>query len=157
MVFSFLLEQILSSPFPRGFGLKINSYIEFCVGLFIFVGAFVGLNFVGYSYRDSVRKFYPLRIIGGHITAFAGITCFGTAQIAAGNESEFFKHHHYVIVVLAGACLIILRELSRHARTPTTAWLTGWPIRFSFMPQNTNNEMRATECRHKIRATADQQ
>lgn len=114
-LFSILLEQIIPAPFPRGLGIgNMCAFTEFMVGMCIFVGAFVFLNYTGHYFRDpqDISRFYAPRIIGAHITAFAGITCFGTAQMAAGTSESIFKHHHYLVVMVAFVCLIVLREIS---------------------------------------------
>jgi hypothetical protein len=115
-MFSFVLEQILPSPYPRGFHIKVTQAWEFTVGMFFFCVMFFLLSYVGYRVRNERRTLYAARVIGGHLTAFAGITTFGTIQIAAHNDSGIFSGHHYLILAVVTVILLIVRGVSHFGR-----------------------------------------
>lgn len=115
-LFSFFLEQIIPSPWPRGFHIPVTHTLEFLVGLVIFIATFSFVNVFGWVWRDDETKLYACAVIGGHITAFAGITTLGTLQVQAGRSPNFMQHHHYAVVLAAWVVLVVLRTLSQATR-----------------------------------------
>lgn len=121
-IFSFFLEQILPSPFPRGFNIKVTPLIRFLVGLLIFVSASLAVNVIGcrWSGVADEERFFVLKTIGGHITAFAGIATFGTLQVEADARASWWQCHHYSVVLISGFILVVLRFVTRCLREAIT-------------------------------------
>lgn len=115
-VYSFIVEQILAAPFPRGFSIEVGYRVRVLVGLFQLVAFYFLLNWIAYKFRNSRGKgyMYSTKVIGGHITAFAGITFFGCMQ-----ETHAIRHHMGLSVVLLFGAVIamaIIRRVFHHVR-----------------------------------------
>eukprot|EP00930_Biecheleria_cincta_P027856 TRINITY_DN19487_c0_g1_i1.p1 TRINITY_DN19487_c0_g1~~TRINITY_DN19487_c0_g1_i1.p1 ORF type:complete len:636 (-),score=110.65 TRINITY_DN19487_c0_g1_i1:111-2018(-) len=133
-IFSLFLEQLLPSPPPRGFNIKVTPLVEFLVGLVIFVSASLAVNILGckWSSIEDEERFFVLKTIGGHITAFAGITTFGTLQVVADARHTWWQGHHYAVVVISGCVLVVLR------------FIAGW-FRESVMMEKPTKEVRVAQ------------
>jgi hypothetical protein len=161
--FSFLLDQVIAGKGGRGLGLDKDMKIgygsfklplEFLVGLFVFVSAFFVVNAIGYFFKEpsiqNKRLLYPLRVIGGHITAFAGITAFGTLQIEL-TKVELFKRHHYLPVVIIMIVMVAIREIARQVRTRV---LTGRRVSVNNGIVAEDDEWRVEVCEAEDDATS---
>lgn len=97
---------MLPSPWPRGLNIRVGYKEELLVGLLIFLVSFTLLNVLGWALRETESRnvLYALQVIGGHITAFAGISTFGTLQQAA----MFRSHLGASVLVLALAALVLI-------------------------------------------------
>ncbi|CAE8591080.1 unnamed protein product, partial [Polarella glacialis] len=108
---SIVLEQILCSPFPRGFNITITPTIEILVGLAQFVTCFTGVNVACWYFRKSL-VLHAVEVIGGHLTAFSGVAFFGHIQ----EVCEESKVHVAVVFLAAIVFMVLCRALSYNIR-----------------------------------------
>lgn len=109
---SFFLEQILPSPFPRGFHIKVQLREEVLVGALLFVTTFATTNWLCWRWRDHTRLVHAVEGIGSHLVAFAGVAFFGHLLDQA--ESSLF----WMMAVIAFAVIALLacRDIAARVR-----------------------------------------
>mmetsp|Transcript_32224 Transcript_32224/g.90681 ORF Transcript_32224/g.90681 Transcript_32224/m.90681 type:complete len:689 (-) Transcript_32224:62-2128(-) len=115
-MYSLWVDQIIPAPFPRGLSLVVGYKIKLIVGAGQLLFFYLLLNIIAFKLRNSRGKgyIYALKVIGGHITAFAGITFFGCMQ-----ETQIFRHHigmSVLVICIATACMGALRHVSHKVR-----------------------------------------
>jgi len=115
-MYSLWVDQIIPAPFPRGLSLVVGYKIKLIVGAGQLLFFYLLLNIIAFKLRNSRGKgyIYALKVIGGHITAFAGITFFGCMQ-----ETEIFRHHigmSVLVICIATASMAALRHVSHKVR-----------------------------------------
>lgn len=115
-IFSFFLEQLLPAPWPRGLGIEVTYRWRLVVGLLIFTLHFTLLNVGAYKLRNLRGKGYlfALKTIGGHITAFAGITTFGSLQELGPFRTSISMS--ILVMCFANAVLALARWASSKTR-----------------------------------------
>lgn len=109
---SFFLEQLLPSPFPRGFNMHVGHRENIVVATGLFVFCFTMLSVAGYYCQHDKRYLFAVQGIGGHITGFAFIA-------AGGHWQEIFEEQRtYVYLVTLGFFVVaaIARVCSVKAR-----------------------------------------
>merc|ERR1719161_549130 len=114
-IFSFLLEQVLPSPFPKGLNIEVSPGIEFVVGFTILCVNIVLLNVLSFVWRDPENEQFTdiLQILLSHLTAFAGIITFGTLQVqadSAGANNFLFVGAVWVVIFLLRGSSGVLRD-----------------------------------------------
>lgn len=102
---SFFLEQLLPSPFPRGFGMKVGHRENIVVASGLFVFCFTMLSVSGYVARHDHKYRFAVQGIGGHITGFAFIA-------AGGHWQEIFEED-LIYVVLITLCFFCVAAVAR--------------------------------------------
>lgn len=113
--FSFFLDQVIAGKgwndlgfmrVPRGLAtwVDIGVYGEFIVSVMLFVLCELGINLGVVHVDKNEDARCAVRVIGGHLMAFAGIITFGTLQINAEHFGPLGKHHY--VVVLSALLLI---------------------------------------------------
>lgn len=116
---SFFLEQILPSPFPRGFNIHVGHREHILVASFVFTCCFTTLSFAGWLLHDNHRYLFAVKGIGGHITGFA--------FIAAGGHWQEVCSENFGVVALVTLSFFFVAALlrvcsfwarSRYAPTP---------------------------------------
>jgi len=110
---SFILEQILPSPFPRGLSIKVTPTIEILVGLGLFVFFFVAVNVNCYLLRDSSFLF-AVEGIGGHLAAFSGVAFFGHMQEMMEDSREMVAATFLASMLWMGTCSSISFRARQH-------------------------------------------
>ncbi|CAE8689740.1 unnamed protein product [Polarella glacialis] len=110
---SFILEQILPSPFPRGLSIKVTPTIEILVGLGLFVFFFAAVNVNCYLLRDSSFLF-AVEGIGGHLAAFSGVAFFGHMQEMMEDSREMVAATFLASMLWMGTCSSISFRARQH-------------------------------------------
>jgi len=108
-------NQIGPFSFPRGLDIKLTSRSEFVVSCVLFLLYEVALSGFVWLFRENKNALCAVRVIGGHLTAFAGIITFGTLQVKA-EENGFTSHHHGWVVVMSIAIASLFRSVVSIAR-----------------------------------------
>jgi len=111
-IFSFAFDQILSSPFPRGLNMKVTDVHRLVVGLLVFFASFTSVNVFSFKAKGNKNHLYAIQVIGGHITAFAGITTFGNLQQIFDQNVTYST----LVVVIASLVLLLCRFVSNTCR-----------------------------------------
>lgn len=105
------INMALSSILECAIGLRDGvdtTYGMLAAGILIFAGSWISTDFTVFFFREHQVRVYATRVIGGHITGFAGITVFGILQMEAG------KSGHHLTVLCCAPILCSLTFVSRH-------------------------------------------
>jgi len=113
--FGFFLEQVIAGKgwnhwgpiwFPRGLATftVIGVYGEFVVSVMLFFCCEFAMNLLCVLAGSNEDARCAVRVIGGHLMAFAGIITFGTMQIKAEQFGPMGRHHYVVV----GLCILII-------------------------------------------------
>lgn len=76
----FIVEQLFEGQPPRGLGIEVTKPMRVLIGAFCFLCAFALLNVLCCVLRHHHNYMEAVEDIGGHVTAFAGISFFGQWQ-----------------------------------------------------------------------------
>eukprot|EP00403_Amphidinium_massartii_P048044 CAMPEP_0178468552 /NCGR_PEP_ID=MMETSP0689_2-20121128/52976_1 /TAXON_ID=160604 /ORGANISM="Amphidinium massartii, Strain CS-259" /LENGTH=727 /DNA_ID=CAMNT_0020095607 /DNA_START=8 /DNA_END=2191 /DNA_ORIENTATION=- len=114
-IFSFITEQLVTAPPPRGLGLHLEGRAEmlmnFVVGLIIYILFLLALSVAGWKCKGNEEAIYTCNTIGGHLTGFAGIAFYGNWQKLC-DSGGFFQHHHYAFFSMACMCSLVVLTLT---------------------------------------------
>lgn len=107
---SMITEQILAAPPPRGLGIQVTWTHKVVVGAALLLFWYGCLNLGAFKLRLIRGRGYvfALKVIGGHVTAFAGITFFGLLQ-----EANVFSKSLGMSVLALIITLVIMSLLRR--------------------------------------------
>jgi len=108
----FLLEQVIPTPFPRGFGVKVTEPIEIAVGLGVTLFMFASISFLCFRFREQKTYLYAIKNIVGHLCAFAAIFCFGKLQQAEWLLPGFHPIIRMSLVFFMAQFLLFVSRLS---------------------------------------------
>lgn len=124
-IHSFIFEQIIPSPFPRGLGLghefarKIE--VKFFVGAASLLLSFIALNWamLVLGQKGNENHIFAAQVLFGHITAFACILAFGSIQQARQIKGSLVRV--VIVAVVAWIMMLVVRKLTALARAERIA------------------------------------
>jgi len=109
-VFALICEQIIPSPFPRGFNLQAvkdehkdpNHAMYFIIGFFVVLFNFFVINWLCWKKKNNHHTLFGIESITGHLCAFSGIYCFGNLM-----ELHWFGNSPWMALLVVPIALLV--------------------------------------------------